>query len=235
VSARTRQIRRSETGDAGRGSVVAVEVIADAATAALALDPLRLRILETLREPDSAAGVARRLGLPRQRVGYHVKELERGGLLRHVEDRRRGNCVERVVRATARHYLVSPAAMGGVGADPTTMRDRFSGAYLIAVAGRTVREVASLQESARRAGKRLPTLSLDVEVRFADPSSQHGFAEELSNAVAALVAKYHDQAAPDGRAFRFTVAGYPAPAGVASDAGAAGHADSLNADATEDR
>ena len=42
---------------------------------------MRLRILASLRKPSSAAAVARELGRPRRRVNYHVKELERAGLI----------------------------------------------------------------------------------------------------------------------------------------------------------
>jgi hypothetical protein len=55
----------------------AVQLIDEPAAAAAALHPLRRRILEHLQEQDSAAGVARALSLPRQRVTYHVRELER--------------------------------------------------------------------------------------------------------------------------------------------------------------
>jgi len=189
----------------------AVQLIEDPETAAVALQPARLEILEALREPDSGAGVARRLGLPRQRVGYHLRELEKRGLVRHVEDRRRGNCVERIVQATARYYVVSPAALGPVGADAAAVRDRFSSAFQVAVLARSLRDVAVLQERARAAGKKLPTMTLQTDVRFSSPATQAAFAEELANAVAALVAKYHDDAAEDGRTFRFTIAGHPAP------------------------
>jgi DNA-binding transcriptional ArsR family regulator len=189
----------------------AVQLIEDAETAAVALQPARLEILEALREPDSGAGVARRLKLPRQRVGYHLRELEKRGLLRHVEDRRRGNCVERIVQATARYYLVSPSALGPVGADAAAVRDRFSSGYQVAVLARSLRDVAVLQERARAAGKKLPTMTVQSDVRFANARSQAAFAEELANALASLAAKYHDDAAEGGRTFRFTIAGHPAP------------------------
>ena len=66
------------------------------------MDATRLRLVRELVEPDSAAGLAKRLGLPRQRLNYHLRELEAAGLLELVEERRRGNCVERIVRAVAR-------------------------------------------------------------------------------------------------------------------------------------
>lgn len=170
----------------------------------------RLEILERLREPDSAAGVARALGLPRQRVTYHVRELEKQGLLRVVGERRRGNFVERLVQATARHYLIAPQALGALGVRPDAIRDRFSSAYLIAVSAQTIREVSELRERARAAGKRLPTLTLETEVRFATAADQHAFAEALTNFVAELAARYHDADAENGRTFRFTIGGHPA-------------------------
>jgi len=182
---------------------------------------LRRRILEHLGEADTAAGVARALSLPRQRVTYHVRELERAGLVEAVEERRRGNCVERVVRATARAYLIAPQAMGPVQrADEVT--DRFSSSYVVAVAGQTLRDMAVLRHAADSLGKSLPTLSLQTEVRFASATAQHAFAEELGECVASLTAKYHDEYAEGGRTFRFNLVGYPRPATASGTASAEG-------------
>ena len=185
-------------------------MIATAERAAVLLDPLRLRLLEELREPDSAAGLARRLGLPRQKVNYHVRELEKQRLVELVGRRRRGNCTARILRASAQAYVIGPAALGALGASPAGVRDRFSAAYLVAVAARAVQDVGELGARAEKAGRRLSTLTLETEVRFASAEARAGFAEELARAVARLTGKYHDAKSPGGRAFRFVVAGYPA-------------------------
>ena len=70
--------------------------------------PLRVRVLEELREPASAAEVARRLGESRQNLNYHVKELERAGLARRVGERRAGGFVEGLYQAEAHAVLVTP-------------------------------------------------------------------------------------------------------------------------------
>ena len=178
--------------------------------AAVLMDPLRLRLLEKLREPHSAAGLSRRLRLPRQKLNYHLRELEKHRLVELVEERRRGNCIERVLRATARTYVISPAALGGLAADPGATADRFSSAHLVNVAASTVREVGQLRRQAEQAGKKLATLTLEGVVRFASAAARHAFAEELAAHFTRLVAKYHDAKAPGGRAFRFFVAGHPA-------------------------
>ena len=198
-----------------------VALLSDASTARAVMTPLRSRIVHILRDEGSAASVARDLGLPRQRVTYHVRELEKAGLLEHVEDRRRGNCTERVVRATARSYLVAPGALGELAGDPSRATDRFSSLHLVAQALHTVEEVAGLREKAERAGKKLATLSLVSELRFATPAAQHAFAEELSALVAGLVARHHDPEAEEGRTFRLHVAAHPVRgAAPSSDRGA---------------
>lgn len=199
--------------------MVPVHVIEDGDRAASVLHPLRLKILAELGEPDSAAGLARRLGIPRQKLNYHVRQLEAQGLLERVGERKVRNCTERLVRAVARSYLISPATLGDLAVDPASIRDRASSAYLVAVAAQVIREVAEQRERARGGGKRLPTLTLQADVRFASPEQQHAFATELSQAVARLVSKYHDEDEPHGRRFRVIAGSYPAPSedGAGSD------------------
>jgi predicted transcriptional regulator len=143
-------------------------------------------------------------------VNYHLRALEDAGLVEHVEDRRRGNCTERIVRATASHYLIAPSVLEELAATPEHATDRFSSDHLAAVSARTISELAELRERARAAGKRLPTFSLETAVRFAKPADQAAFMEELANTVARLVARYHDQEAEDGRWIRVALGAHPA-------------------------
>jgi DNA-binding transcriptional ArsR family regulator len=185
-----------------------VEVIEDAGAAAVALDPLRARLLAELVEPGSAATLAARVGIARQKVNYHVKALESHGLLEVAEERKRGGITERVMQATAAAYIVSPAALGEGAADPDEAPDRLSARYLIALAGRVVREVGDLARRATAAGKRLPTLAIDTEIRFRSAEDRAAFADELTAAVIDLAARYHHD---DGRPHRLVVAAHPKP------------------------
>jgi DNA-binding transcriptional ArsR family regulator len=190
-------------------AAAAIQVIQSPQAAAILFSPARMRILEQLHEPDSAAGIARRIDLPRQQVSYHLRELENAGLVELVEERRKGNCLERVVRAAARTYVISPEALGKLGATPEQQRDRFSLGYLVALAARAIRELAVLCGRAEKAGKRLSTLAFETEVRFASAEARNAFAEELAQSIARLTAKYHDESAPGGRRFRFFGGIYP--------------------------
>jgi len=197
-----------------------VEVIEDPVAARAALDPIRSRVLASLREPSSAAGLAARLKLPRQKVNYHLRELEKQGLARVAEKRRWGGLTERMLVATASSYVVSPRALGPLATDPERAQDRLSAGYLIALATRVVREVGDLVRRATREKKRIATLSIDTVIRFRSAAERAAFTHELTGAVAALVSRYHDEEAPGGRPHRVVVAGHPLPTETAEDSAA---------------
>lgn len=191
-----------------------IDVIENAAAAAIALDPIKSRLLAELSAPASAATLAGRVGLSRQKVNYHLRGLEDHQLIEQAEERQWGGLTERLMIATASSYVVSPAALGAIGADPTRNNDRLSASYLIALAARIVREVGALWRSAREKNKRLATLSIDTVIRFRSPADRAAFTAELAQAVTTLAARYHDENAPGGRPHRLVVASYPAPGNV---------------------
>jgi len=191
--------------------VLDVEVIADSAAAVSALDPTRSRLLAELTEPASAATLADRLGIARQRVNYHLRSLEEHGLVIEAGTRRWGGLRERLLVATASSYVVSPDALGPAATDPDRTSDRLSASYLIALCARAVREVGALWRAARRQNNRLATLSIDTTIRFRSPADRAAFTRDLSDAVTSLAARYHDGTSPNGRDFRLLAAAYPKP------------------------
>src|SRR5262245_50126895 len=152
--------------------VADLEVIDDPAAAVVALDPIRARLLAELAVPGSAASLANRVGLARQKVNYHLRALEAHGLVRPVEEARWGGLVERRQVATAASYVVSPAVLGDAASDPARASDRLSARYLIALAARVVREVGELLRGSKEQRKHLATLALDTEIRFRSPADR---------------------------------------------------------------
>jgi DNA-binding transcriptional ArsR family regulator len=192
--------------------VLDIAVIDDPAAAAMALDPIKARLLSELLQPASAATLAARVGLPRQKVNYHLRALAEHQLVVPAEERRWGGLTERLMVATAASYVVSPGALGPVAADPARSSDRLSASYLIALAARIVREVSTLWRGALASNKRLATLSIDTVIRFRSPADRAAFTSELAVLVAGLAARYHDAESAGGRPHRLVVASYPAPA-----------------------
>src|SRR5262249_35109373 len=128
---------------------------------------MRRQLLDELRQPDSAAGLARRLGMPRQAVTYHVRQLEAEGLVSFVAELRKRTSADPLAQAPARPAVFPPAALGPLGAAPARIEDQFSSPYLLAVASKLTRDVAPLRRRADASGKRLATLTAQADVRFA--------------------------------------------------------------------
>jgi len=186
-----------------------IKLVETPESACVMLDPTRATVLGGLAEPASAAELARRLDIPRQKVNYHLRELERVGAVELAEERRKGNCVERVVRRTATAYLVDPTILGQLGQSAAGRRDRFSWAYLVSLLARTIKDLSILRRRADEAGKSLATLAIETEVRFESPKAMNEFAEEAANMLATLATQYHNERSADGRRYRFVFAGLP--------------------------
>lgn len=173
-----------------------------------ALSPLRRELLRRLAEPASATELAAAMDLPRQKVNYHLRQLERAGLVELVEERRRRGCVERVLRASAEAFVVDPTVLG---AGPSvTARDQFAAEHLVAAAAATVRDVSRMRAAAADQGKRLLTFTIEADVAFAEPADVHRFTDALAAAVARTAEEFGSEAG--GRRYRLVVGGHPAPA-----------------------
>jgi DNA-binding transcriptional ArsR family regulator len=185
---------------------------------ALVAHPLRLAILQAAAAPSSATEIAARLGVPRQRVNYHVTRLRRAGFLVPAGRRRRRGLFEQRYAASAQAYVVDTGVLGPLGARAEHIADRMSAEYLVALSSQTQSELGQVMAEASQAGKRVATMSLSTEVRFTSPEQRARFARALEGAVTRLIAR---QSAPartadgrplPGRLFRLVVGCYPPPA-----------------------
>jgi DNA-binding transcriptional ArsR family regulator len=193
-----------------------LETVVSPSRAGALLHPLRLQILALARQPASAADLAKRLGLPRQRVNYHVRALERAGFLRAAGRRRKRNMIEQRYVATARGFVLSPTLLGPVGADWRDIGDTGSADYLLALAEQLR---ADVERAAREAGgERVPIVSLKSQFRFESVAQRTEFAQALREAVVGVIARHaspnrtDDGRAGRGQAHRMVLACYPVAA-----------------------
>jgi DNA-binding transcriptional ArsR family regulator len=192
-------------------AVPSLQIVRQPSQAQALLHPARRRLIEALASgPDSASGLARRLGESRQRLNYHLRLLEEAGQVELAEERWKGSQPERVMRLVARQYVVDPAALGSVATDPDEAGDRFSATYLVALASRALRELAELVERAKGKRARLATVSVNASVRVKSPAAFHDFQRDLAQAVARVVARHHMEQG-EGRWFRVIAGAYPGP------------------------
>jgi DNA-binding transcriptional ArsR family regulator len=170
--------------------------------------PSRVRILEALREPGSATEVARRLDEPRQRVNYHLKELERAGLVERVGERRVRNLVEVLYQAVAQAFVVSPEVAWSDPRRLEAMREQHSLETLVQLGERLERDAAVLLDRAAFDGETVASASAVAEVRFETKSDRAAFLREYLATLRPLLDRH---GARTGAPYRVMVAAYPDP------------------------
>jgi DNA-binding transcriptional ArsR family regulator len=194
-----------------------LEPVQDADRAELLLHPLRQRILSEAREAATAAEIARRVGLPPQKVNYHVRTLVDAGFLRPAGEGRKRNLIEKRYRASARSYVLLPGILGEMSPSAYGDAERFGAAHLIRLGALLQEELAVWLEPGVLRRKGPSTLSLDVEIRFETEGQRAAFADELRKAVAGVVGAYsapaldHEGRPQAGQPYRLVVGCYPVP------------------------
>ena len=193
-----------------RRSVQAVQTIDSPDALQSLAHPLRVRILDALRDPDSAAGVARRLGEARQKINYHLKELDRSGLVLRRGERRNGHFVESLYQSAARTLVVSPRAAWGDPRRLAAMVDQLSLEHLVTLGERLERDAAVLLDRAAFDGEQIASAAVEGEVRLATDEARAAFLQEYLAAVGPLLQKY---STGRGARYRVALAAYPDPLG----------------------
>jgi DNA-binding transcriptional ArsR family regulator len=192
----------------GRSDMQAVQTIDDPEALQALSHPLRVRILDALRQPASAAAVARRLGETRQKVNYHLKELERSGLVVAAGRRRSGNFTESLYRSTARTIVVLPRAAWGDPRRLAALVDQTSLENLVTLGERLARDAAVLLDRAAFEAEVVASAAVEAEVRFADEADRAAFLDEYLAAIGPLLRKYGKNA---GTPYRVALAAYQDP------------------------
>jgi predicted ArsR family transcriptional regulator len=192
-----------------------VAVIADRGRAASLMKPLRQRILAAARAPASATSIAASLGLSRQAVNYHVRQLARAGLLRRAGRQRKRGLVEQNYVVSAQAYVLAPEVLGPLCQVALPEADKLSAAYVMAMANLVQREVGRAWRDAEAQGKRLPLLALDSVLTFESAAARAAFASAVTDALTRAIAEH---AVPPGenrstsaRRYRLSLSCYPIP------------------------
>lgn len=183
-----------------------VHVVRDGAGLQALAHPIRVRALEVLREPASAAVVARQLRQPRQKVNYHLKQLEQAGLVERSGERRIGNFVETLYQSTASSFVVSPEVTWADPRRASALRAQLSLGELVRLGERLQADAMALLDRAAFDGTTIASASVGTEVRFASEADRAGFLSEYLSTVGRLVDRY---AASEGEPYRLMLAAYP--------------------------
>jgi hypothetical protein len=181
----------------------------DPVAIAAATHPVRAAIIDAMREPSTAATVARQIGQTRQNVAYHVRELEQVGLLRHVGQRQNGNFLEQTYVAVAETLVISPTSTwGDPGPRTEALADQLSLAELFSAGERLQHDCALLLDRAAFDGDEIPSASVTTDIRFGSEEARSAFLRDYVETLTTLARKHGSRR---GTPYRLVLATYPDP------------------------
>lgn len=176
--------------------------------ATVLLNPIRGEIIAQLLEPGSAAEVARTLGETAQRINYHLKALEKAGLVQRVGTRQVRNLVEVLYRSIAKTFVLADC----LSMKPETvqkLKDQSSLAHLVTTSERIRRDAMLLMEQSD-VGQEIPSATLQLQVHLSNEQQRQAFIEEYAAMVKQLVERYA-AGKDENEAYQVLLAVYPKP------------------------
>ncbi len=185
-----------------------LKIITEERAAQAFLDPTRRMLASALRKPQSAAGLAQRFGLPRQRVNYHLRTLENLGMLELAGTRQRRNCTERLLQLTADAYCIDPGLLGELGRPTEPLNDRFGITAVILRLSRALSDIIARKRRAEREGRRFDSLCAEVTLAFENRSEQQSFMIELQRFLKEKAERYRIDDERKCRRFRVLMTAY---------------------------
>ncbi|OCT14730.1 ArsR family transcriptional regulator [Paenibacillus pectinilyticus] len=177
--------------------------------ATVLLNPLRSEIIAQLLEPGSAAEVARTLGETAQRINYHLKALEKAGLVTRVGTRQVRNLVEVLYRSIAKTFVLAES----LSMKPETLqklKDQSSLAHLVTTSERIRRDAMLLMEQSD-VGEVIPSATLQLQVHLCTEQQRQLFIEEYAAMVQQLVERYSGSLDKNQDTYHVLLAVYPKP------------------------
>ena len=189
-----------------------VMLLESAQPAVVMLKPLRIAMLRELAEPKSCPQLAATFNETPQKMYYHVKSMERAGLVERTGERDVNGIKEGFYQACAKSYWLSPRLVRGMGGE-RAVRDQTSLAVLAGNAESQLEDVGRLSAQSST-GQHVPSLSLAVDIALPSVARRAEFLEALRTTFEALAREYSassEHNTPDADSFRFTLSCYPKP------------------------
>jgi DNA-binding transcriptional ArsR family regulator len=176
------------------------------------LHPLRIDLLKRMDEPRTCPELASLFDSTPQKIYYHVKALEKAGLVEKVEERRVRGVVEGYYQAKARSYWLAPHLVGQIGGGRAA-QDQTSLRFLLTLAEEVQDDIGRLGQQSE-VGQDIPSLGLSAHIYLPDGERRAAFLEDVQQIFQDLARKYGippDDVHADliGKGFRLILACYP--------------------------
>lgn len=181
--------------------------------AAALLHPVRIDLLQRMDVPRTCPDLADEFHTTPQKIYYHIKALEKAGLVTRVQERKVRGVMEGYYQARAKSYWLAPSLVGQVGSQQAA-RDQTSLRFLLGLAEEVQKDIGRLGQQSE-VGANVPSLGLSAQIYLPDSSRRADFLQDVQTLFQDLARKYGlppDELGGDlvGKMFRLIMACYPA-------------------------
>lgn len=174
------------------------------------LKPQRVELLKRLDEPRTCPELAGFFGQTPQKIYYHIKELEKAGLVVKTDERRVRGVVEGYYQAKARSYWLAPHLVGRLGGERSA-KNQASLRFLLTLAEEIHDDVGRLANKIEE-NQDVPSLALSAHLHLPNGQRRAEFLQEVQTFFQDLAHKYGlpDDTTTDNPAdFRVVLGCYP--------------------------
>ena len=172
------------------------------------MKPLRVEILDRLRQPRACGQLAEELVLSPQRLNHHLRELHRAGLIEVVKETPKRHLIEKTYRSVAKAFWFSQNLARGLGEDREKLRERLSLHNLLHMSEQLQQDVAGLLD--RVDAGEVPSIGVTAEIAFRDGGERKRFAQDYLRLMHQLLERYQG-AGPETTAYKAMLICYPIP------------------------
>ncbi|OOE12331.1 ArsR/SmtB family transcription factor [Fictibacillus arsenicus] len=185
-------------------------IVTEPEQAAALLHPVRSEIISLLKEPRSATELSKVMNDSAQKVNYHLKTLEKVGLVTRAGTRNVRNLVEVLYRSAGKTFLLSDS----LGLSQETIRklkDQTALAHVLSLTEKIKRDAVSLMEEAE--DEEIPSAVMEMELSLLDVEERQAFLQGYTNMLSELIKKHHNPKPGKSKTFHVSMAMYPKPEG----------------------
>jgi DNA-binding transcriptional ArsR family regulator len=191
-------------------SVPETFIVSEPEQAAALLHPIRSEIIRLLREPRSATELSKEMNDSAQKVNYHLKMLEKVGLVVRAGTRNVRNLVEVLYRSVGKTFLLSDS-LGLSQETIQKLQDQTALAHVLAFTERVKRDAVSLMEQS--ADQEIPSAVMEMEISLSGTAERQAFLQDYTNMLTQLIKKHHDPKKLESKTFHVSMTMYPKPEG----------------------
>ncbi len=165
--------------------------------ARILLNPIRVAMLEMLQSPLTCLDIARKLKITQQRVNNNIREMQRAGLVRLVENRTKRNFIEGVYQTVSKAFWFSPQLLRSNEADLRKVREQLSLHNLLLMSERLQHDVGQLLDAQGR--DEVPSIGVTADIVLRSEEERQAFTKDFLTALHSVLEKYQGSSSPEQR------------------------------------